>query len=416
MPACKKDGCNNVQSKLNRGGLCKSCFKHKIDLYNNPVKPQRYSESSSVDTDSDDGDVNPILNDNNIKEFIKQHMMREKLWHEEKIKILTDEIIYLKEEHFAKNKIIESLMTQLGNCHQEDRNDDSMAESNSADQNDIIHDNTSLNREPSFVGEVNLHYPNGYMDSQPIENEVNVATSNRFISLSIDNNDGLPPDDINASQNISHNNINNKIQSAERRPDNVINRNPERDEFAYRPTRPGNSSYAKITGSGKKIALITDSLCSRIKMKNFNRFINSGRAYRKAFPGGTSDEIAYYCMHTLSTNNPDTVIINAGSNDLQNMECDAIAENIFRIVDQCQLYGVNNVYVSSMIYREGLMHKVTEVNNILKGNELSNNYVLIDNSNVTSYHIWSDKIHPNNEGLTVLANNFINALNKPCTT
>ena len=46
MPVYSKDNCNNVQSKLNRGGLCKSCFKDKIDLYNNPVKQMEVLDKS----------------------------------------------------------------------------------------------------------------------------------------------------------------------------------------------------------------------------------------------------------------------------------------------------------------------------------------------------------------------------------
>ena len=151
-------------------------------------------------------------------------------------------------------------------------------------------------------------------------------------------------------------------------------------------------------------------------MKNFNQFISNGRAYRKAFPGGTSEQIAHYCTHTLATDHPDTVIINAGSNDLQNLECNIIMENILKIVDLCRLHGVNKIFVSSMIYREGLNHKVRELNNLLNHNQLENGYTLIDNTNVTSYHIWVDKIHPNNDGLTIIANNFINAINKYNTT
>ena len=38
MPCCKKESCNNVQNKLNKGGLCKQCFQAKINAYNNASK------------------------------------------------------------------------------------------------------------------------------------------------------------------------------------------------------------------------------------------------------------------------------------------------------------------------------------------------------------------------------------------
>ena len=81
------------------------------------------------------------------------------------------------------------------------------------------------------------------------------------------------------------------------------------------------------------------------------------------------------------------------------------------IVNICHEHGVSKIYVSSVIYREGMSEKVCELNYSLKSNQATYGYIFIDNSNVTPQNIWVDKIHPNNEGLEKIANNFIKALN-----
>ena len=271
---------------------------------------------------------------------------------------------------------------------------------------------------------------NNFMDCMPVESTYG-SDLDKYAGANIYNT--LPIDEESVSENNDNDNydvvgnpvmmhnpieiINHTIQSHIRRPNNVINRKPQNDTITYNQLPkhiPGNSSYANIATKGKKICIVTDSICSRIKMKVFNRFINNGRAYRKAFSGGTSDEIAYYCIHTLVNNKPDTVIINAGSNDLHNLTSDVIAQNVSNIVNICHKHGVTNVFVSSIIYRKDMSEKVSEINSLLKSNEALYDYVFIDNSNVTPQNIWIDNIHPNNEGLEKIANNFINALNNTC--
>ena len=51
-------------------------------------------------------------------------------------------------------------------------------------------------------------------------------------------------------------------------------------------------------------------------MKEFNKCVNNGYAYRKTFPGATSKELAHYCIPTLLADKPDTCVINMGTNSL----------------------------------------------------------------------------------------------------
>lgn len=436
MPKCNK--CGKTQSQLNKGALCKTCFNDKI---NKPIPT--CTDGISNTNNEENNDDGPIIEDRNVIDFIKQHMIREQQWHEETLKHLREEVIYLKQEIVHKNKFVEALMTELSKSNGRSNQDiiyndnknnsfrhDSADNCASSNNSCIPSNNISLTRESDLMHEDNRPITNNFMDWQPVEignnnivnsknsDIINVTTKNRYNPLLID-------DDLESDNELQFNSItthqkpyvkyNDVRQSTNRRPSNVINKNPQHDTFVFHQAPkhiPGNSSYASIADKGKKIAIITDSLCSRIKMKSFNQYIVNGHAYRKAFPGGTSEQIAHYCTHTLSTDNPDTVIINAGSNDIQNLECDVIAKNILRIVDICRDNGVNKVFVSSIIYRRGLNHKVSELNNLLKSRQLIHDYILIDNSNVTSCHIWVDNIHPNNQGVENIANNFINAINR----
>ena len=54
---------------------------------------------------------------------------------------------------------------------------------------------------------------------------------------------------------------------------------------------------------------------------------------------------------------------------------------------------------------------VTAPNNLLRTNQLLPDFILIENDNSVK-HIWRDKIHLNEFGSVVLANNFNNFINR----
>ena len=95
-----------------------------------------------------------------------------------------------------------------------------------------------------------------------------------------------------------------------------INNYPGNDKMVYqKPIHVlGNSDYASMTRSGKKVLILSASLCSRIRMKDFNSFLQNCYAYRKAFSGANADHLAHHCIPTLLEDKPDICIINAGTN------------------------------------------------------------------------------------------------------
>ena len=69
------------------------------------------------------------------------------------------------------------------------------------------------------------------------------------------------------------------------------------------------------------------------------------------------------------------------------------------IVTSCQSYGVNEVFVSSIIFNEQHNDKVRDINKLLRFKQRLFNFKLIDNDNIGSEHMWKDKIHLNFNGL-----------------
>ena len=185
-------------------------------------------------------------------------------------------------------------------------------------------------------------------------------------------------------------------------------RKPDDNNPICPKTVPGNSSYLYLTKSGKKICILSDSICKGINMRELNYYINKGYAYRKTFEGAKSHELAHYCILTLLNDKPDIVIINI---DLNNLESINIIGNIVNIIDICKSYGVNKVYVAGLTYRENHQKKVCEVNDFLRHWQFTNDFKYIDNDKIGKVHLWNDRIHLNKSGTIILANNFIGALN-----
>ena len=44
---------------------------------------------------------------------------------------------------------------------------------------------------------------------------------------------------------------------------------------------------------------------------------------------------------------------------------------------------------------------------MVKANETYRGFTFIDNLNITSRHLWKDRIHLNDQGTIILMNNFI---------
>lgn len=111
----------------------------------------------------------------------------------------------------------------------------------------------------------------------------------------------------------------------------------------------------------------------------------------------------------------DSVILNMGSNNISCQHAKIkseieVANTILKTVDLCHRNGVNNVYVSGITCRPEFQERIDKVNEYLKNGTKGMSYTFIDNNNIKSSKHLFDEVHLNNDGLTILKNNFLAAL------
>ena len=128
---------------------------------------------------------------------------------------------------------------------------------------------------------------------------------------------------------------------------------------------PGNSTYADMTKHGKKVAIISDSMCRGVKTYKLNRGLEGKFTYKKVFPGATPADLNYYCVRTLEKDKPDICIIHGGTNRIGKDDPFTIAREIINTVKTCKEKGSNMLFVSGVVNRPDFPDQVKQLNNIL---------------------------------------------------
>ena len=214
------------------------------------------------------------------------------------------------------------------------------------------------------------------------------------------------PDSPDASSRRTRGN-DNDVHNSTSSPQNVSIGNGNRRHV------PGNSSYADMSRDGKKVVILSDSMCGRIRIPTLNKTLNNKKAYKKFFPGATPDELHHYCTSTLSRDKPEIAIIHVGTNKVKDQDPVDIARSIMRIVETCKDYGTNSVFVSGVVYRPDAVESVALLNTILYQWSFIHGYTFINNENIRYDCLDSGELHLNFRGSNRLTSNFRRALNKP---
>ena len=111
---------------------------------------------------------------------------------------------------------------------------------------------------------------------------------------------------------------------------------------------------------------------------------------------------------------PDNIILHVGCNDILKGEKDPrkIAESIFEVARACREGGVNKIFLSGILIMNNFTYNTVaqKVNYILLHEGTLENFTFIDNSRITK-DMLHDRIHFNDIGRNLLANNFINSIN-----
>lgn len=422
--------CSKDLSRTTKGELCIICYRNRNkDSYdsNANVENNSHLENTHINASINDGTLSlnnsHDADDRLIIDMIKSNMLQERNQQDELTSALKSQITFMKEEIQHKNELIMKLMAELTVI-------------TTKDGSQSINDRVSVNSNCSnYVNENNvIPITTNYMQWQNIDeakesNDFNTNPMNDDASINMDssNKRTLIVDEDSDFETVTRKNVrkfksderkqrNTTFQSNQiRRPPVVTNNYPERDNNYYqRSTKhvPGNSTYANMTNQGKKVAIMSDSICGGIYMPKMNKSLINKYAFKSIHPGSTPEDLNYYCVRTLKKENPDIAIINVGTNKIGRDDPFTIAKDITNIVKTCQQHGCNKVFVSSITYRSDYQNEVLQLNNILEAWQVIHDFKLIYNNNIDATCISKDGIHLNNKGKAKICSNFINVLNK----
>ena len=324
----------------------------------------------------------------------------------------------LTEENHTKTLIIKTLSDNLNTVTKQ--------------QNRAIDNfNSNTNQFRNFENSCDFQNPK---KSAPISRRNNLANITEGIRVSPNQYQLLEHNNIqyniidendNNTDNIMMNPIvKESVQAIKRRPNVVTNNNPENQSlFNRKPTVkatvPGENTYSEVTRNRNKsnVLIFSDSIPKGIKMYQLNkRLPNNNRAQLISFPGASSKRLLHYLDVHLEDKNTDTVILHIGVNDLLNDDSpesiNQLMGNLKKMIEKCQMYGVKNIFLSSIVFTTKLDIRLLENVHVKLTNFCQcNNISIIDNRNIRSNHLYKDGLHLIEDGKRLLGNNFVSGLN-----
>ena len=171
----------------------------------------------------------------------------------------------------------------------------------------------------------------------------------------------------------------------------------------------------------KDTLIISDSMCNRINRKQLVANLDSREenAVIKKFPGANSEDIHHYSSHHLNKIRPERFIVICGTNDLpehwgEKLSPSEIAREILKIGQLAQTYGVKEIFLSSIINRQGAFYaqKLQKVNSILASACSQQGFYFLDHSDIHSfYHLDEGGLHLNVLGTCILKMNILKCFN-----
>ena len=164
-----------------------------------------------------------------------------------------------------------------------------------------------------------------------------------------------------------------------------------------------------------KLLIASSSIAKGINHKKFNTCFLDGTARIQSWPGGKARHIKNYIVSHLEEEKPDAVIVQAGGNDLAEKDhapIENIANDVIEVAIRAKTAGVRDIFVGGITVRnrQFVYEQLQNLNNILKSLCEQNNFVFIDNSAITTRHLYFDGVHLNNDGTRILADNYLQAL------
>jgi hypothetical protein len=168
----------------------------------------------------------------------------------------------------------------------------------------------------------------------------------------------------------------------------------------------------------QKTIIFSTSITRDIDYVRFNECYESGHARFQKWHGGRAKHMKHYVTTHMLEEKPDTVVIQAGGNDLRTTRNNPtpalrVANDIMDIGLACKKKGASRVCISGVPIRKAkfLQERAKEVNELLVSLCQVNNFTYIDNSEIDLECLHKDGVHLNHEGTKLLANNYLDCLN-----
>ena len=99
-----------------------------------------------------------------------------------------------------------------------------------------------------------------------------------------------------------------------------------------------------------------------------------------------------------------------GTNSISKNSPSEIVADIMEIVDISHKHGAKDVYISAITYRPRFEDEIINTNWMVKAREIYIEVLFLLRI-IILRHIWKDRVHLNDQGTTMLMNNFISAVN-----
>ena len=128
-----------------------------------------------------------------------------------------------------------------------------------------------------------------------------------------------------------------------------------------------------------------------------------------SFPGATIEDMTDY-SRPLLRNSPSSLIIHVGTNNLKNDDAYTVKNKLLGLKDSIEeQYPNTEVMLSTLTKRTDdliLEQKVNKVNSFLLGSGLN----VVNNNNISYFHLNRSKLHLKYAGTALIAKNFIDKI------
>ena len=116
---------------------------------------------------------------------------------------------------------------------------------------------------------------------------------------------------------------------------------------------PENAKYSDAVRLRRKTVILGTSMSKSIRMKEFTSYPKKGYTKLRPFPGATVKQLQDYAIPSLVAEAPNRVILHGECNDVSNRNAspEQIANDTKDLAEVCRGYGVNEIFVSSLICR-----------------------------------------------------------------